>query len=208
MRLRDLEIMLQSIERMEEYEVSLEQYPTPANIAATVLFAAHIEHDDIRHKTICDLGCGDGIFAVGAALLGASCVIGLDVQSKALKVSRRNSASLGTDDTTDWVLGDVTSFEVLGTIDTVVTNPPFGVKKRGADLRFLRKAISIAKVTYSMHLAGEKNRAFLESTIEDLGGRITQVETFEFPIPRIYEFHRKQKHLVGVDLYRICRQEE
>lgn len=200
--------MLQSIERMEEYEVSLEQYPTPANIAATVLFAAHIEHDDIRHKTICDLGCGDGIFAVGAALLGASCVIGLDVQSKALKVSRRNSASLGTDDTTDWVLGDVTSFEVLGTIDTVVTNPPFGVKKRGADLRFLRKAISIAKVTYSMHLAGEKNRAFLESTIEDLGGRITQVETFEFPIPRIYEFHRKQKHLVGVDLYRICRQEE
>ncbi len=200
--------MLQSIERMGEYEVSLEQYPTPANIAAAVLFAAHIEHDDIRHKTICDLGCGDGIFAIGAALLGASCVIGLDVQSKALKVSRRNSASLGTDDTTDWVLGDVASFEVLGPIDTVVTNPPFGVKKRGADLRFLTKAISIAKVTYSMHLAGEKNRAFLESTIEDLGGRITQVETFEFPIPRIYEFHRKQKHLVGVDLYRICRQEE
>jgi putative methylase len=200
--------MLQSIERMEEYEVSLEQYPTPANIAAAVLFAAHIEHDDIRHRTICDLGCGDGIFAVGAALLGASRVIGLDVQSKALKVSRRNSASLGTDDTTDWVLGDVASFEVLGPIDTVVTNPPFGVKKRGADLRFLTKAISIAKVTYSMHLAGEKNRAFLESTIEDLGGRITQVETFEFPIPRIYEFHKKQKHLVGVDLYRICRQEE
>jgi putative methylase len=200
--------MLQSIERMEEYEVSLEQYPTPANIAAAVLFAAHIEHDDIRHRTICDLGCGDGIFAVGAALLGASRVIGLDVQSKALKVSRRNSASLGTDDTPDWVLGAVASFEVLGPIDTVVTNPPFGVKKRGADLRFLTKAISIAKVTYSMHLAGEKNRAFLESTIEDLGGRITQVETFEFPIPRIYEFHKKQKHLVGVDLYRICRQEE
>ncbi|MHA2353140.1 MAG: METTL5 family protein [Candidatus Thorarchaeota archaeon] len=208
MRLRDLEIILQSIERMEEYEVSLEQYPTPADIAAAVLFAAHMEHDDIKHKAVCDLGCGDGIFAIGAALLGASRVVGLDVQSKALKVSRRNSASLGTDNTTDWVLGDVTSFEVLGSVDTVVTNPPFGVKKRGADLRFLRKAISIANVTYSMHLAGEKNRAFLDSTIEDLGGKITQVETFEFPIPRIYEFHRKQKHLVGVDLYRICRQEE
>jgi putative methylase len=210
--------MLQSIERMEEYEVSLEQYPTPANIAAAVLFAAQMEHDDIKDKLICDLGCGDGIFAIGAVLLGASRVVGLDVQSKALKVSRRNSASLGTDDTTDWVLGDVASLEVLGPVDTVVTNPPFGVKKRGADLRFLRKAISIANVTYSMHLAGEKNRAFLESTIEDLGGRITQVETFEFPISqvetfefpisRIYKFHRKQKHSVGVDLYRICKQEE
>jgi putative methylase len=208
LRLRDLEILLQSIERMEEYEVSLEQYPTPADIAAAILFAAHMEHDDIQNRTVCDLGCGDGIFANGAALLGASRVVGLDVQSKALKVSRRNSASLGTDNTTDWVLGDVTSFEMLGSFDTVVTNPPFGVKKRGADLSFLRKAISIANVTYSMHLAGEKNRAFLESKIKDLGGTITQVETFEFPISRLYRFHRKRKHLVGVDLYRICRQEE
>ncbi len=200
--------MLQSIERMGEYEVSLEQYPTPANIAAAVLFAAHMEHDDIKDKKVCDLGCGDGIFAIGAALLGASHVVGLDVQSKALKVSQKNSASLRTENTTDWVLGDVTSFKVLGPVDTVVTNPPFGVKKRGADLSFLRKAISLAKVTYSMHLAGEKNRAFLDSKIEDLGGKITQVETFEFPIPRLYKFHRKQKHLVGVDLYRICRQEE
>ena len=208
MRLRDLEILLQSIERMEEYEVSLEQYPTPADIAAAVLFAAHMEHDDIQNRVVCDLGCGDGIFANGAALLGASHVVGLDVQSKALKVSQRNSALLGTDNTTDWVLGDVASFEVLGPFDTVVTNPPFGVKKRGADLSFLRKAISIAKVTYSMHLAGETNRAFLESKIEDLGGTITQVETFEFPISRLYRFHRKQKHLVGVDLYRICRQEK
>ncbi|MHA2041129.1 MAG: METTL5 family protein [Candidatus Thorarchaeota archaeon] len=208
MRLRDLEIMLQSIERLGEYEVSLEQYPTPPNIAAAVLFAAHMEHDDIKQKIVCDLGCGDGIFAIGAALLGASRVVGLDVQSKALKVSRKNSASLGTDGTTDWVLGDVASFEVLGPIDTVVTNPPFGVKKRGADLSFLRKAISMARITYSMHLAGEKNRAFLDSKIEDLGGKITQVETFEFPISRLYKFHRKQKHLVGVDLYRIRRQEE
>ncbi|MFW9845773.1 MAG: METTL5 family protein [Candidatus Thorarchaeota archaeon] len=208
MRLRDLEIMLQSIERVTEYEVSLEQYPTPANIAAAVLFAAHMENDDIEGKIVCDLGCGDGIFAIGAALLGASRSIGLDVQSKALKVSQRNSASLGTDNTTDWVLGDVSSFDVKTPIDTVVTNPPFGVKKRGADLRFLRKAISIAHVIYSMHLASEKNRTFLKDAIEDLGGAIAQIETFEFPISRIYEFHKKQKHLVGVDLYRICRQEE
>ena len=203
MRLRDLEIALQSMNRITEYDVTLEQYPTPANIAAAILFDAQITHNDITDKDIIDLGCGDGIFAIGAALLGAKRVIGIDVQSKALKVSQTNSSLLGTETTTDFVLGDVEYLTLMESIDTVVSNPPFGVKKRGADLRFLRKALSVAEVTYSIHLAGEKNRTFLMNEIERLGGTVTQIETFEFPIERIYEFHRKAKHMIQVDLYRI-----
>jgi putative methylase len=88
-----------------------------------------------------------------------------------------------------------------------VSNPPFGVKKRGADLRFLKKAVSIADVIYSMHLAGDKNRTFLKNEIEKLGARIAQLETFQFPIGRLFEYHKKQKHMVDVDLYRICTNE-
>ncbi|MHA1942934.1 MAG: METTL5 family protein [Candidatus Thorarchaeota archaeon] len=207
MRLRDLEIALESMERLDKYDVSLEQYPTPAPIAASVLYAAQMEHDDIIDKTICDLGCGNGIFAIGAALLGATRAIGVDVQSKALKASQMNSRSLGTEDSVDWVLGDVSSLQLRCLVDTVVSNPPFGVKKRGADLRFLKKAISIADVTYSMHLAGDKNRVFLKNEIEKLGARVAQLETFQFPIGRLFEHHKKQKHIVDVDLYRICTKE-
>lgn len=207
MRLRDLEIALQSIKRLDKYDVSLEQYPTPAPIAASVLYAAQMEHNDITDKTVCDLGCGDGIFTIGAALLGANRAIGVDVQSKALKASQMNSRSLGTEDTVDWVLGDVSSLQIRCLVDTVVSNPPFGVKKRGADLRFLKKAISIAEVTYSMHLAGDKNRVFLKNEIEKLGARVTQLETFQFPIGRLFEYHKKQKHMVDVDLYRIYTNE-
>ncbi len=207
MRLRDLEITLESIERSGEYEVSLEQYPTPSRIASAILFAAQIEHGDIIDKTVIDLGCGDGIFALGAALLGAQRVIGIDVQSKALKVSQMNSRLLGTEGTVDWVLGDVSSLQLHCLVDTVVSNPPFGVKKRGADLRFLRKAISIADVTYSIHLSGDKNRIFLEKEVENLGARVTQIETFQFPIGKLFDFHRKQVHMVDVDLYRICSKE-
>ncbi|TFG07051.1 methyltransferase domain-containing protein [Candidatus Thorarchaeota archaeon] len=203
MRLRDLEMALQGIERVDGLDASLEYYPTPANIVATIVFAAQMEHGDIVGRTVCDLGCGDGIFALGAALLGAERVIGIDVQSKALKASRRNAKLLGTEFNTDWVLGDVSSLEMRGNVDTVVSNPPFGVKKRGADLSFLRKSLSIAKTTYSIHLAGKKNRAFLQKAIEDLGGTVTQIETFAFPIPHLYEFHRKERHIVNVDLYRI-----
>jgi putative methylase len=188
------------MERISDYDVSLEQYPTPATIAAAVLFSAEMDHGDIGDKLVFDLGCGDGIFAIGAALLGAKKAVGVDVQSKALKASLRNSNLLGTEDTTDWVLGDVSNLTLKAP-----SNPPFGVKKRGADLRFLRKAISIARVTYSMHLSGEKNRIFLRSAVEDLGGDITQIESFEFPIPRIYKFHRKERHMIRVDLYRICK---
>ncbi|MFX1485427.1 MAG: hypothetical protein ACFFCP_19815, partial [Promethearchaeota archaeon] len=63
MRLRDLEIALESIKRLNEYCVSLEQYPTPAPIVASVLYAAQMEHKDITNRTVIDLGCGDGIFA-------------------------------------------------------------------------------------------------------------------------------------------------
>ena len=207
MRLRDLEITLESIERSGEYEVSLEQYPTPSRIASAILFAAQMEHGDIIDKTVIDLGCGDGIFALGAALLGAQKVIGIDVQSKALKVSQMNSRLLGTEGTVDWVLGDVSSLQLHCLVDTVVSNPPFGVKKRGADLRFLRKAISIADVTYSIHLSGDKNRIFLEKEVENLGARVTQIETFQFPIGKLFDYHRKQVHMVDVDLYRICSKE-
>ncbi len=202
-RLKELEMLLQSLQGLSDLSASLEQYPTPPNIAATILFAAQVEHGDITGKTVLDLGCGNGIFAIGAALLGAQRAIGIDIQSTALKVARQNSILLGTVDITDWVLGDVTTLVLTKHIDTVVTNPPFGVKKRGADMAFLRTALSVADVVYSIHLSGEKNRTFLKSAIEALGGTVTQIETFEFPIGRLYNFHTKEKHHTRVDLYRI-----
>ncbi|MCF2137129.1 MAG: METTL5 family protein [Candidatus Thorarchaeota archaeon] len=205
MRLRDLEITLEQLEKSAERDVSLEDYPTPAPIAAAILFAAEMEHGDISGKVVCDLGCGDGIFAIGAALMGAKRVLGIDIQSKALKVCQRNSKMLGTDSATDWVLGEIASLQFRESVDTVVSNPPFGVKKKGADMTFLKKALSIAKVTYSIHLAGEKNRTFLTRNISRLGGQVTQIEMFEFPIKRQFEFHRKARHMIKVDLYRVER---
>ncbi len=203
LRLRDLEIALESIQRTNEYDVKLEQYPTPASIVSAILFSAQMEHGDITDKTVFDLGCGDGIFALGAALLGAQRVVGIDVQSKALKASQMNSRLLEIEDTVDWVLGDVSSLQLQCLVDTVVSNPPFGVKNRGADMRFLTKAISIADVTYSIHLAGEKNRTFLTKEIERLNATVTQIETFQFPIKKLFDYHKKEIHMVNVDLYRI-----
>jgi predicted RNA methylase len=58
-----------------------------------------------------------------------------------------------------------------------------------------------------MHLAGDKNRVFLSKEIEKLGATVTELETFQFPIGRLFKYHKKSKHLVDVDLYRICVKE-
>ena len=208
MRLRDLEMALQSLQRFDAYDhaaYKLESYPTPANIAAAILFSAEMDHGDISGKVVCDLGCGDGIFAHGAALLGAKQVIGIDLHSEVLAAAQRSSSEIGTEDRTSFVLGDVNDLALKNPIDTVVSNPPFGVKKRGADMVFLTKALSIAKVVYSIHLVGPegKNRPFLQAKIKELGGSVTQIENFQFPIKAIYQRHQKQKHLINVDLYRI-----
>ncbi|MEM2142054.1 MAG: METTL5 family protein [Candidatus Thorarchaeota archaeon] len=205
MRLKNLEMLLQSIDPMTDLDVRLEQYPTPATIAARVVYAAQVQHGDITGKTVCDLGCGNGILALGAALMGAKMVLGVDVESKALKVSRRNADLLGVEGVTEWILADVSSFEIRQTANTVLSNPPFGVKTRGADLRFLRRALSVAEVTYSFHLSSEKSRRFLTQAIVEMGGRVTHVETLRFPIGHLYEFHQKSIHTIEVDLYRIER---
>jgi putative methylase len=202
---------LQSLQRFDAYDKStfkLESYPTPANIAAAILFAAEMDHGDIEGKVVCDLGCGDGIFAHGAALLGAKRVIGIDLDQSALDVAQENATLLDTEEIVEFVLGDVSSFSTGESFDTVFQNPPFGVRNRGADVIFLNKAISIARVVYSIHLAGEdgKNRSFLTSKIEEMGGTVTQIETFQFPIKAIYERHTKQKHNITVDLYRIMNE--
>ncbi len=208
MRLRDLEIALQSLQRFDAYDKEsfiLDAYPTPANIAAAILFSAEMDHGDIDGKVVLDLGCGDGVFAHGAALLRAEHVVGVDLHSESLRVAQNNSIELGTEDRISFVLGDVNFLTPKKTIDTVFENPPFGTRNRGADVAFLRKALSIAKVVYSIHLVGPdgKNRPFLSSKIEELGGSVTQIENFQFPIKAIYHRHQKEKHLINVDLYRV-----
>ena len=77
MRKRELEIRLQSVRTFEEPSSALEQYMTPATIAADMLFEAY-SRGDIQGLKVVDLGCGTGMLSIGSALLGAGMVVGFD----------------------------------------------------------------------------------------------------------------------------------
>ena len=93
MRLRQSEIALQGLAGFPSPRPALEQYPTPAPLAARLLFLAS-GHGDIEHRAVLDLGSGTGVLACGAALLGASEVTGVETDPGAIAVAQANAEQL------------------------------------------------------------------------------------------------------------------
>ncbi len=193
MRKRQLEIMLQQIKGFPRPSAAMEQYMTPPRLAADMLYTAYMRNELSR---VLDLGCGTGILAIGAALLGARSA-GVDIDREALRVARENAEKLGV--YVDFILGDVERME-FRRVETVVMNPPFGaqIASRG-DRAFLRKAVEIADVVYSIHNAG--SLSFVQSFVSPC--RVEEVYKSRIPIKRTFEFHRKDVEWIEVELYRI-----
>ncbi|MEM2092598.1 MAG: DNA methylase, partial [Candidatus Bathyarchaeia archaeon] len=76
------------------------------------------------------------------------------------------------------------------------------------DIRFLRKALEISDVVYSLHKRSQPVREFLREHIPSLGGVIDRVYEIDIVIGRTYEFHRKRRYTVKADLYRVLRSGE
>jgi len=200
-RKRDLERALSEIEAHPLPNAYLEQYTTPSKVATETLYLAAYVYDDIIDKTVMDLGCGTGRLAIGAALLGAKEVFGVDVDPIAVRVAQKNAEIMGVKEKTHWIAADIDV--VKGTFDTVLQNPPFGVQRRRADRRFITKSLELSSTIYSFHKGGESNREFIKRFIEGHGGRVTNIFPLKMEIPRMFKFHTKRKRSIQVDLYRI-----
>jgi len=207
MKLRQLEIALQRCARYEKPRVAWEQYQTPASLAARLLYDAYM-NDDIEGKTICDLGCGTGILAIGAALLGARAVKAVDLDPAAIHTATENAVLLGAD--VEFIVTDIAGADTgdlvdrLRPCDTVVMNPPFGAQKQKvhADRPFIDSALAIAPVTYGIFNAGSTQ--FVEAY---LAGRakVTGKVSGTFPIKRSFAFHTKDVQDIAVELLRWVR---
>ncbi|MDD1775341.1 MAG: METTL5 family protein [Methanobacterium sp.] len=201
---RHLEIVLQSIPTFNNPRADLEQYKTPAIIAADILWNAHVL-GDIGGLKVVDLGCGTGIFSIGAALLGAREVVGVDIDQSAIEIARKEASSRDMDEVATFVVNDILEFNDKG--DTVIQNPPFGAQKthhKEADRNFIEKSMEVAPVVYSFHIA--ETLDFVTEYFKINGGQITHTFKYKFPIPRTYEFHVKEKVMVHVVVVRVQKE--
>jgi putative methylase len=218
----ELEMFLSQVKPHLTPKPSLEQYIIPANVAATMLYIAAYTYNDIIGKRVLDLGCGTGRLALGAAFLGAKQAVGVDIDKNAVKTALENSLRTNWKEKMQWIAADIDA--VCGKFDTVLQNPPFGVQRRGADRKFLEKALDVGNVVYSLHKSPHKDKAFikklktrkngvmpsapspfLKKFIEEHGGKIRAVYAMVMTIPYMFRFHTKRKYEFAVDLYVIER---
>jgi putative methylase len=200
MRKKELEIKLQKLKSFEEPKAKLEQYRTPADVASSLLWNAHF-NGDIADKVVCDLGCGTGTLAIGAKLLGAGEVIGIDSDPDAVGVAKENANDMNLDIL--FKVEDVENADIEA--DTVLQNPPFGSQKKGNDRPFIVKSLEIAPVVYSFHMTETED--FVEKFVEKSGGRVTEKARLDLSLPRTMPWHEKKSESIRVTLYRFVREE-
>ncbi|MFB6085485.1 MAG: METTL5 family protein [Halodesulfurarchaeum sp.] len=198
-----LEGTLQAVTDFDSPDRGLEQYRTPASVAAHLIALADLQ-GDIEDRTIVDLGSGTGMLAIGAALRSPGRVIGIEVDAAAISRARQSESSLFEDRRIDWVRGDATRVPVHLDGATVVANPPFGAHRdnRHADRDFLETIAADAAVSYTIH--NEASREFLEAFTMDNGGRITHAYGVEFHVPKQFRHHESASHAIQAELYRVA----
>lgn len=194
---KHLEMAIQKVPKHPNPKVGLEQYSTPATIAADLLWNAY-SLEDIADKKVMDLGCGTGIFAIASKLLGAASAIGVDIDKDSIDLASSYCGDV------NFICSDICDLENDFDVDTIFQNPPFGSQKnakKGADLKFISKAIELSpKVLYSFHMASTEE--FLISYFEKNDLEITHIFRYNFPIPKIYEFHTRESANVEVIVIR------
>lgn len=195
MKRAELARALDQVPEFPAPDPALEQVRTPVDAACALLEAA-LARQDVVGREVVDLGSGTGRLAIGAALLGAGRVVGVERDLAALALARSTAARLGA--AIDWVEADVAAWH--GVADTVVMNPPFGAQRAHADRPFWDAAFAAARRrVYAF--ASADSRTFIERRAVARGAHIDEIRRIVWPFPRTFPHHRRPRSELAVDLW-------
>lgn len=173
--------------------ILLEQYTTDPHLSACLLWTA-FEHGDIEDRVILDLGCGSGMLSIAAEALDAFTVMAIDIDRQVFADFDHSAF--------DCIIADVRQgigFIRNSVVDCIVTNPPFGTKNNaGIDYLFVKHALSIAPVCYSMHKTACREILLKKLATLDVDAKVLAEMAFE--IPKMYHCHKLQSLCIQVDL--------
>lgn len=202
--MRDLEMVLEKLKDFVSPIEKLEQYRTPGDIAALMIWEASFRRD-LDRDIVVDLGCGTGVLTYGSLLLGANNALCLDIDWSALHVAKENLTDFSG--LFDLVAGDARRLPMRPLSDkcTVIMNPPFGVKTRGADVEFLKAALGACSTVYSLHKYSPESLKLISKIAEDVGFALSIVTRATMVLKQRLKHHRKKTHRFEVVLIRLVK---
>jgi len=87
--------------------------------ATTALCLEWLDSIDLNDKSVLDFGCGSGILAIGALLLGAESATAMDIDPQAITATRNNAAA---NNVSERIFATTSPIDCAGTYDVVVAN--------------------------------------------------------------------------------------
>ncbi|OAE29789.1 hypothetical protein AXG93_1513s1150 [Marchantia polymorpha subsp. ruderalis] len=130
-------------------------------------------------------------------------VIGVDIDYEALEMAQSNTSELEVE--MDFVLDNIQDLAWRGpVVDTVVMNPPFGTRRKGADMEFLAAALKCSKTAvYSLHKTSTREHV-RRGALRDFKAKTAEVLCeLRYDLPASYKFHKKREVDIAVDLWRF-----
>lgn len=198
MRLKDLKVELSKVKDFSKVSISLEQYMTPPEIAASIAHTIHATYDDIEGRSVLDLCCGTGMLSFACSYFSPSYILGVDSCPKALEVFRLNNLRFRAN--VDLLRCSIEDLTFLSSeFDTAILNPPFGTKIKHADIKVVDKALEVCSVVYSLHKSS--TRGYLVRKYP----RAEILAEIKYVIPRKHDFHKKDRKIIEVDFIRISK---
>lgn len=199
-----LEMIVSGVPGFKAPKEGLEQYVTPADIAADLVWSAFMA-GDVEGRVVHDLGCGTGRLALASSMLGSKYVVCSDVDEDALSVA--NEVLVKSSPTPyDIVLADLRNAPPFRSSECVVVmNPPFGVKSRGADLDFLKAALTTCGVVYSIHKLSEGFYEVIEDLMREANSSYEILKIVKFPLRASLSKHKRKVVFVDSVIIRVAR---
>ncbi|KAM0678868.1 Methyltransferase-like protein 5 [Binucleata daphniae] len=198
MKLKQLKSLLTSVKNFENPIIELEQYITPYDIAATMIYNAHFMYNDIENKNILDLCSGTGMLSVASSFFDPKSITCVEYDKNSINICKENFESFNVNNYTILEL-DIESMNLESHYDTTIMNPPFGTRNKGIDIKALSIALLHSDVVYSLHK--RSTREYLISKFKNA----EVIAEVQYELQNSYKFHKKQMKTIEVDLLRLTK---
>ena len=199
-RQRRLAMLLSSLPSHPCGDVELEQYSTSGDVAASWLAQIAAFGDFNENTVVVDLGAGNGILGIGAALMGAAQVVLIEVDEKACSVAFEAIEAVGVENTVEVICKNVDSSVDIAGAGVVISNPPWGVQKEKADRPFLELMLRSGAICHLMHSAESTH---IESIFSKAGWNVERYWETDFALPAAYTHHSRKQGRTRVAFWRL-----